>query len=421
MPKHQSTLQLDGWLGINNVLRPERTPPNLLKEALNVDLDKSGGIHKRLGYTLLSSGDYHSLWSDQELCYCVKDGQLIKINQDYTETAVASNINCSLHFARTSIGVLVVGDTFRGILNGTSLTDFGIVGAYPTVIATTGLLAAGDYQVALTYLYASGLESGTGVAVKTTVGPLGGLVVAIPASPDPAVVSTNVYVSTPDGDELYLVTTLAAGVNSTTITGVSTAVLPLPSFNMQPAPYGNLIGVYKGRAFIASGKVLSFSQPYSYHWFDVQKDYFYFNQDIVAVMPVESGIWIATDNGLYYLSGRDTDSMKVELKEPVVCVRGTEVRIQGSYIFIDNTPIGYKWLITTKTGIFICFNDGIALNMTEKNYVLPEADDGTALFVQRDGINRYLAILDKKKESQNTAVGDQVSAAIIRNGIVLED
>lgn len=91
----------------------------------------------------------------------------------------------------------------------------------------------------------------------------------------------------------------------------------------------------------------------------------------------------------------------------------------GAYIFIENTPIGYKWLVTTDRGIFVCFNDGIALNMTEKNVAFPEADEGTAMFVQEEGINRYVSLLKEKRDSENATVGDQVTAVIIRNGVVI--
>ena len=55
--------------------------------------------------------------------------------------------------------------------------------------------------------------------------------------------------------------------------------------------------------------------------------------------------------------------------------------------------------------------------MTEKNVVFPESDEGTAVFVQEDGINRYMALLKEKRDSDNTAVGDLVTATIIRNGV----
>ena len=79
MPNHPKTVELNVFNGLNNVLPPERTDPKYLKEALNIDIDKSGGIRKRKGYTKKIDGDFHSIWSTHanDRCFAVKDGNLI--------------------------------------------------------------------------------------------------------------------------------------------------------------------------------------------------------------------------------------------------------------------------------------------------------------------------------------------------------
>ena len=86
MPKHPKTVELTAWKGLNNVLPPERTPQDYLKQADDIDIDKSGGIHKRKGYSLKISGKFHSLWSDGNDCFAVKNGSLIRIHSNYTVT-----------------------------------------------------------------------------------------------------------------------------------------------------------------------------------------------------------------------------------------------------------------------------------------------------------------------------------------------
>lgn len=423
MPKHPKTVSLKEFAGINNVLRPERTPEKYLKGALNVDFDRSGGIQKRLGYTSLSTGDYHSLWSEGEDCFAVKNNDLIRINPCLTEVVLKANINSTLSFDRIDGRVYYTGPNATGVILENLVSTWGIEepNPKPTLAATSGGMTAGSYQVALTYVRSDGLESGSGLAGTVTIGEAGGITLTnIPTSADPSVTGVNIYVSTPDGDILYLYRTISNGTTTTTVTSVSQAILPLPSFNRKVAPRGQITKIAHGRAFVAQDDTLWFSDPYSYNWFDYHKSYFQFNARITAVMPVEQGIWVAAD-GLYYLNGDDTDRMTIELKEPIKIVEGTDVRIPGAYIFIERTPIGYKWLVTTDKGVYICFNEGVTLNITETNYVFPKSDLGAGVFVQRDGINRYLTILDKVEDSNNTAVGDQVTAHIIRNGVILED
>lgn len=423
MAKHPQTVSLKGWSGVNNVLRPERVDPKYLTKALNVDIDKSGGLKKRLGYSLLDSGDYHSLWSEGSNCFAVKGTDLVRIKDDQSVEVLKSNVTSSLSFAEFEGTPYFTGEGQSGIISGSEVREWGIQppNPRPTLTATTGGMTGGIYQIVLTYVRDDGTESGAGLATSIVLGTSSGITVSgIPTSTDSTVDKVNIYVSTPDGEVLYLDRDYPNGTSSITITSVTNGVLPLPSFNMSPPPKGQIVREAHGRAFVAQDNVLWFSEPYSYHWFNFHKNFFVLPSRIVAVMPVEGGIWVAADR-LYYLSGKDTDKMRIELKEPVAAVPGTDVRIPGAYIFIENTPIGYKWLLTTDKGVYICFNDGIALNMTEKNHAFPEADSGAAVFVQRDGINRYLTILDQNKESNNTAVGDLTTASIIRNGVTLEE
>ena len=126
MPKHPKTVAFEGWSGINNVLRPDRTDPKYLKEALNVDFDKSGGIQKRLGYESISSGDYHSLWSDGVDCFAVKDDDLVRINPDLTETVLKSGINSTLSFDKIDGRVYYTGPGETGVILENLVSNWGI-------------------------------------------------------------------------------------------------------------------------------------------------------------------------------------------------------------------------------------------------------------------------------------------------------
>ena len=423
MPAHPKTVQLQTFAGLNNVLRPERTDPKYLKEATNIDIDKSGGIKKRLGYSLVESGDYHSLWSDGSDCLAVKDETLVRINSDLSTDTILTGVTSSLSFDKIGGKVYFTGTSVNGCIEGNSAIPWGIAepNPKPTLVPTSGGLTKGRYQVALTFVRADGLESGSSLAQFVDLGDNSGILLTnLPNSADPQVTTIRIYVSTPDGEVLYFYRDIPDGTSSTVVSSVTTGVLPLASFNRKPAPQGHLTRVAHGRALVAEENVLWYSDPYSYHWFDKHANYIVFPDRIRGILPVEGGVWIASDK-LYYLIGKDITTAKMEMKEPVQMVEGTDVQVPGAYIFIENTPIGYKWLITTDKGIYVCFNDGIALNMTEKNVVFPEADTGTGVFVQRDGINRYLSVIDKQKDSNNTAVGDLVTATIIRNGVALEE
>lgn len=421
MPKHPKTVELTSFKGLNNVLPPERTPADYLKKADDIDIDKTGGIRKRKGYSLKISGKFHSLWADGDDCFAVKDGTLVRIRSDYSTKALVSGIadNEKIVYEKYDGAVYFTSSGHKGIIEGDTVVSFGIdfPNPRPTLTVTTGILTKGTYQVALTYVTSEGRESGAGLAQIIEVPVNGGIAISnIPSSTDSRVDRVRIYCSTPNGEVLYLVEEIPHGTTSWTIKDVHGGITPLKSFNVYAAPNGHIIRQAHGYMFIAQDNILWYSEPFAPEWWKPHSNFMLFEDRIRAVMPTEGGMWVAADK-LYYLSGRSPQTMNKKAVEPVKAVEGSDVRIVGAYIFIENTPIGYKWLVSTDKGIFVCFNDGIALNMTEKNVVFPESDEGTAVFVQEDGINRYMALLKEKRDSENTAVGDLVTATIIRNGV----
>lgn len=427
MPRFPKTVELTKFAGLNNVLPPDRTPEQYLKEAINVDIDKSGGIHKRPGYKLKISGNFHSVWGENNNFLAVKDNYLVRINNDFTTYSISPyNYDSRISYSSVdfSSDVYFVSQDMQGHIVGNSLYPFGYIAPQVpilTEVSGTGNLTEGLYQVSLTYVSNIGEESGARKAEQITISDGSHIQVSnIRASSESTITKIRIYCSTPNGQTLYLVGEIPNSDGSFTIGDVhTTGVTPLKSFNMYPAPKGDIIRYFKGRMWIADGNVLWYSSPYSFNWWNLQSDFFSFESEITELMPVENGIWVGTENTLYYLAGKNPEEMYLINPEPVSVVRNTGQKISGTYIHIDNTPIGYKWLVTTDKGIFVCFNDGIALNTTEINVVFPGAERGVSTFVQQDGINRYLTLLEEKRSSNNAVASDIVTATVVRNGIVI--
>ena len=426
MARFPKTVEITKFSGLNNVLPPERTPIDFLKEASNIDIDKSGGVHKRPGYTLKLLGDFHSVWGEYQNFLAVKDNQLVRIRDDFTVQALSS-FNSRSTLSYTSIDgssdVFFVSEHLNGHIVGDSVTPFGIQAPTPPLVSEVSgggsQLTEGTYQIALTFVDGNGEESGSELA--STIAISGGsslLLQNIKASPEATVSGIKIYCSMPNGDILYNLVTVPNADTQFTIGEVhSLGVTPLKSFNMKPAPLGSIVRYYKGQLYVAKDNILWYSSPFSMKWFNLQSDFFVMENKITEVMPVESGIWIGTERGLYYLSGDSPNTMKLTLLEPVAVVGGTGVKIIGAYLFIEKTPLGYKWLVTTDKGIFVCFNKGVTLNLTEANVVFPEANAGISTFIQGDGINRYVTLLEEKKPSNNASASDIVTATVIRNGV----
>ena len=82
--------------GLNNKIDPVRltfdpkTGITDLSIAYNINIDKTGRISRRDGYTAQVSGNYHSLFSCGEYGLCVSGTDLLVIEPDYSTTSIAT-------------------------------------------------------------------------------------------------------------------------------------------------------------------------------------------------------------------------------------------------------------------------------------------------------------------------------------------
>src|SRR6266496_1779949 len=106
--RDQDMVTYSGFTGLRNNISAERFAVTDLVAAVNVDLDNSGRLARRAGYTSVLAGSrVHSLWSDEneEICLYVAAGVLYKMNPDYTSVALRAGLS-DLPFAYTRVNDL---------------------------------------------------------------------------------------------------------------------------------------------------------------------------------------------------------------------------------------------------------------------------------------------------------------------------
>jgi hypothetical protein len=339
---------------------------------------------------------------------------------DYTKVLIRSNVGLEeISFEEVDDNIFYLSTSILGgIYNGKS-TTWGINKntLSPSLTRVQGTLPKGTYQVNFTYLSKYGLESGAGVASVITVPDNSGISLSIPSIHiNPDVVGARVYCSSSDGTELYFITRLILG-DSYTISSVDNT-RPFRHFNLDAPPKGSIVRFYRGRLYVASGNILYYSEPFAYNHFDIGYNYIEFPNTIDEVLPVEDGLWVCSDR-IYYLTGDSPDNFKRIVKEYIKVVKGTATRFSGSYLHLDNTPVGYKWLVTTDLGILALFNQGLIINLTASNLSVVRADKGASIFLQSNGNNQYISILKQNDKSNNSVMGDMVEATIVRNGVII--
>ena len=422
MPNHPQTIVIDSFKGLNNVLSPESTSQDYLKEVDNINIDKSGRLSKRKGYELNDSGNYSCIWSNDTdtVCYAVKDGDLIQILSDLSSVTIRANVgDVEISFEEVNSVIYYTSKSVNGIIENGINRSWGLEtpSTLPVLSIGFGGLAAGDYQVSYTYINSEGKESGANLASIISVDNNSSIIVGLADPLDPDIVSYRIYCSMLNGSVLYFYNEVLIG-SPVSITNVSSLSSPLKTFNFSPPPLGDIVKYYKGRLYIAQDNYLWYSEPHQYEYFQLDSNYLDLPDRIIELMPVEDGIWVGADH-VYYISGTEVDNHKLSLKERIKVVKGTSSYLSGSYILLDNMPIGYKWLITTDLGIFVLFNQGVIINLTATNLSLDRAVSGTSVFLQDGGMNQYLSILNKSDETNNSVIGDVVTTSIIRNGITI--
>lgn len=75
---------VDRFNGLKNTVAPERLEANDLQVARNINLDDTGQASRRRGYTLLSSGEWHSLQNVGFQAYGVRSGMFGRLRDDFS-------------------------------------------------------------------------------------------------------------------------------------------------------------------------------------------------------------------------------------------------------------------------------------------------------------------------------------------------
>ncbi|NIQ14283.1 MAG: hypothetical protein GTO02_07725, partial [Candidatus Dadabacteria bacterium] len=274
MPAHPQTITLDSFKGLNNKDKPERTPIDFLKEALNIDIDSAGGIRKREGYSKQISGVFHSLWSNgEDVCLAVKDGDLVRITSNLNTILIKAGVgNDKISYDIIGDDIYFTSISINGILNRNTnkVREWGLQSPnpIPSITSSNGILPSGTFQVVTTFLDKFGRESGASPLQTIDLQKDKSIVLSgfsVPTNSD--IISRNIYVSSQNGSHLFLNKTIPINQTTTTIDDTFSNIVPLKTIGVSSAPRGYIVKHAHGRMWVADDKVLWFSDALTYDWF----------------------------------------------------------------------------------------------------------------------------------------------------------
>lgn len=390
--------------GLRNDVTAERFSIGDLDVASNIDLDKTGRMARRAGYTRVGTGATHSLWANPQgtECYCMQGAVLNRVNADYSLTPLAT-LHASTHvsFWQVNERTFFSNGVDTGVVEQGAVRTWGVAPpTLPQVSTTVGAMPAGLYRFTMTFMREDGQESGaplegqvqvsTGAALQFT---------RIPVSNDPGVVAKWIYLSRPNGELLFRAIALLNQTTSAEYANDTTELnLELQTQFLQPAPAGQLITWYRGRMFVAVGDVIYPSEPFAHELFDLRA-YIPLDGRVTLMMPImdrelydtgkNSGLFVGTDKSCGVLVGSQPEDFQYVPKTDYGAVFGAVAMVDGS-VFQDGSAGARNLpMFITTGGLCVGLPELMIRNLTRTRFTFPVGTRGGAIFMP--GPNRFIA------------------------------
>jgi hypothetical protein len=402
-------LRIDGWeKGIDNLRKGFDLQEGFLRDAINVDISNSGKVKRRSGATSYMVGTQcHSLYSYGNFMCHVSDGEL-KVYNSNKILITSVNVNPLAKFAYETVN----GETYctNGIET-LKISANGIVQSWgvptpsfqPTLYRFTGSLFAGTYQVAITYVSATGEESGTGRANTITVPANSSIAVgAFPTAPE-GVAKVRIYVSNPDGGELYLYNEYNAPLDGATISGGTLGPQLRTQFFSQ-LPAGSDVAYSQGRLFVAAGNFVYYTQPLRYGLYNNSADFLWMPSPVKLIWGAFDGLYVATETETYFVTGAGTDAQEQKLVLPTGAISGTKARMPDK--------IGEMWV--TPKGVVRAYAGGQIDNVSYDRVSIGEYESGAAIIREDDGLRRFVSSVKIPKVGTQFATMDFFDAEVVK-------
>lgn len=430
-PRNPDGVRLRGFVqGVNNVAPDQDMPadefgrPMAVRAAVNVDfVGPSKKARKREGYTLKASGRFHSPFAvDGASMMAVQDGNLCLFDRQCALTDVLRAGVGTRHISATHVNDDVYwsnGLELRRVRGSDYADTPGWIDCPAVPLAdahASGSLEPGEYRVAMTWLDDEGRESGALGAALVTLQTGGGIRVhGIPPAPEGAV-TARIYLSPPNGEEMYRVMDLLPGATQVLVSAPGEGKL-LETLWRQPLPPCEILRFWNGRLLGASGNLLIWSDALRFGLTTHDK-YMRFGAGITLLEPIGdgtagAGIWIADHKRTYWLDGGDPGRWSRRIMSDVAAVPGTSIVLDAADLGLDSPGKVAAWL--SSDGVFTAgLPNGQLVDLTRGRLALPEGRRGASLFRESKGL-RQMVTSFLGTTPNPLAIGDRASATVTRH------
>lgn len=388
------TVEIKAHSGIRNDVSSERFSPSDLLTGINIDIDETGQVSRRLGVAQISAGATSSLWSADTHAYYVRSNSLYQLNVDKTTKVLATGVAKRVAYESVA-GVVYWSDGLRaGRVSDGASHQWGVTpppNAF-TLREVPGDLPAGSYGVTLVYMRGS-QESGAPRGQFITVADNSALRIDnIPVSSDPTVTGKALYITSQNGEVFFRSAILHPSDTSVTVFDLAAAVLPLRTQFKGAAPAGNMLGFHGSRMYVVQGDTLWYSDPFEYELFDLRSSFIRFPSNITLFAPVNDGVFLGIEDETFFLQGMEPSQFVSTTVASYGAIPGTLV-YPALDLVLKGDIQGSAGMWMSQRGVCLGLTGGQFSNLTSARFTASSARRGGALFKLRAGAPYYVASL----------------------------
>jgi len=417
MAKPLKPITVARFVGMNNVKTSEAffvdaengiVEPKII---LNADVDLQGRLIKRAGKTLrITLAGAHSLWACKSCMMCVAGGRLYRISQGVAVDVGAVDGPVSpVSYLEVEGKVYASNPYWKGVFDpdANTVSSWGITPPPgPMMLSQTGGLPAGTYAVCYTNHVGEEM-SGNGPIAMITLSAVGGI--QLLNRPAGAVVWMT------DANE-----SIFSRVGEVDSIVDLPYVEPLPSFLCSPPPFLENLTYAYGRIWGSSGSTVYYSEPFRFGWFKLTSNRFDFEDDVVLIAQVATGMFIGLKRKTFFLAG--TEPTKVAQMEIGAGA------VKGSLVYCNNMPyladiMGTDQKVISNVPVWLSEDGFVAgntagrlFNLTKNKLRMGTPDQGASLY--RD-LNGVIQILTSFKQS-GVGPSDAETVAAMESGKIVQ-
>lgn len=155
-------------------------------------------------------------------------------------------------------------------------------------------------------------------------------------------------------------------------------------------PAGQRIAYYKGRLYVAKGKVLYISDALCDHY-DIRTGYRTFENDITMLTAVDKGLYVA-DGKTWWIPGASPEEFEKIQVMDVDAVPFTDKVIKGQFIGEGSTGNMALWV--SEEGICLGDSEGNVKDLTHNRYAMTPHGLGGAAIRKISGSVHYITTLE---------------------------